>query len=213
MIRLILADDHALTRAGLYLLLDRLDGITVVDEANNGREAVELVGKHRPDVVVMDIGMPELNGIEATERIARQFPQIRVIILSTFSDQGHVLSALEAGAKGYLLKSTDPSTLELAIRAVASGKTFLCPAIASHVIDQSLHGSKTIDGPLSRITPRQREILQLIAEGKSTKEIAFLLNVSVKTVETHRTQLMQRLNIQDIPALVRIAMHAGLVPP
>lgn len=211
-IRVLLAEDHALVRAGLKALLQKLPDVEVVAEAGTGRQAIELVKQHRPQVVLMDIGMKELNGLDATARLAKQFPQTKCIILSMHSAEGYVLQALRAGAAGYLLKDAAPVELELAIRAVARGETYLSPAISRHVIDTYLHGAPkgaAAEPPL--LSSRQREVLQLIAEGKSTKEIAFLLKLSVKTIETHRAHLMQRLGLFDVASLVKYAIRMGLV--
>jgi len=210
-IRTILADDHTLTRAGLRLLLEQIDYVEVLGEASNGREVVALAKKYSPRLVLMDISMPELNGIEATSRIAKEVPSARVIILSAHSDEEHVLGALRAGAAGYLLKSAATQELQAAVQAVAKGSTYLSPEISSLVIARSTGKAASRTGALDHLTGRQREILQLIAEGKSTKEMAFLLNVSVKTVESHRSQLMERLDIHDIAGLVRYALKVGLI--
>jgi DNA-binding NarL/FixJ family response regulator len=210
-IRIILADDHNLTRAGLRLLLEQIEGVEILGEADNGRDALALVRQHTPQLVLMDISMPELNGIEALTRISKDVPNARVIILSTHSDEAHVLDALRAGAAGYLLKNAATQELHAAVEAVAKGGTYLSPQVASVVIARSTGRASSTPGALDHLTSRQREILQLIAEGKSTKEMAFLLNVSVKTIETHRAQLMDRLNIRDIAGLVRYALKAGLV--
>ncbi len=212
-IRILLADDHNLMRAGIRSLLEKIVGVEVVGEASDGREAFESVKVHAPNIVLMDIAMAGLNGLEATARIIKEFPQVRVIILSMHANEEYVVQTLRAGAAGYLLKDAATAELELAIQAVARGDTYLSPAISRRVIEEYLGRTSNQRGPGEQLTPRQREILQLIAEGKSTKEIAFVLNVSIKTVETHRTQLMDRLNIHDIPGLVRQAMRMGLVPP
>ncbi len=212
-IRILLADDHNLMRAGIRSLLEKIVGVVVVGEASDGREAFESVKAHAPNIVLMDIAMAGLNGLEATARIIKEFPQVRVIILSMHANEEYVVQTLRAGAAGYLLKDAATAELELAIQAVARGDTYLSPAISRRVIEEYLGRTSNQRGPGEQLTPRQREILQLIAEGKSTKEIAFVLNVSIKTVETHRTQLMDRLNIHDIPGLVRQAMRMGLVPP
>lgn len=211
-LRVLLVDDHSLVRAGFRALLERLNA-EIVGETGNGRQALDLIQASQPDIVLMDIGLPGLNGLEATERVVRRFPKVRVIILSVYSDEEHVLQALRSGASGYLLKDAAPTELELALRAVGQGDTYLSPSISRQVIDGYLKRSGSAKSPLDQLTPRQREILQLIAEGKNTKEIAFQLNVSVKTVETHRAQLMERLKIHDIPGLVRFAMRTGLIPP
>jgi DNA-binding NarL/FixJ family response regulator len=212
-IRIILADDHTLLRAGIRSLLEKMPGVEVVGEAADGREALNLVKTHLPNLVLMDIAMAGLNGLEATARIAREFPQVRVIILSMHANEEYVLQTLRAGAAGYLLKDAATTELELAIHAVARRDTYLSPAISKRVIDDYIGRTNGQKNSFEQLTPRQREILQLIAEGKSTKEMAFLLNLSVKTIETHRTQLMDRLNIHDVPGLVRHAMRMGLVPP
>lgn len=219
-IRVVLADDHTLVRAGLHALLHIMAGIDVVAEASDGHEALDLIGMHQPDVVLMDIAMPGLNGLEATARIVPAFPHVSVLILSMYANEEFVVQALCAGAAGYLLKSVVTAELELALRAVARGETYLSPAISKQVIAVYLRRvrggeacSSQTPGPHQLLTSRQREILQLIAAGHTTKKIAVLLRVSSKTVETHRTQLMQRLDIHDIAGLVRYAMRMGLVDP
>jgi len=211
--RVILADDHALVRAGIRSLLEKIPSIAVVAEAGDGREALDLVKKHRPTVVLMDIAMPELNGLEAVARITKDFPGVKVIILSMHSNEAYVRHAFRAGAAGYLLKDGTLAEMELAIESVSSGGTFLSPRISKRVIESYFENDGSDLSPLEYLTPRQREILQLIAEGKSTKEIAFLLRISIKTVETHRAQLMAKLDIHDVPGLVRFAIHVGVVPP
>jgi DNA-binding NarL/FixJ family response regulator len=210
-IRILLADDHNLVRAGFRSLLESLAGVSIVSEACNGREALQLIETQHPDVVLMDIGMPELNGLEATTRATQDYPAVRVIILSMHADKEYVLKALRAGAAGYLLKDADITQLELAVRAVANGGTFLSPSISKQVIDDYLQrvGSES-SGP-QELTPRQRELLQLIAEGRTKQEIAQLLNISLKTVETHRDQMMERLGIHDVAGLVRYAIRTGIV--
>lgn len=210
-IRILLADDHTLMRAGIRLLLQNIEEVQVVGEASDGHEALRFIRVHRPDVVLMDIGMSGMNGLEATVRISRDFPDVRVIILSMHAHEEYVHWALRAGVAGYLLKDAMPTELELAIKAVAAGHNYLSPAISNHVVQEY---RKHLDGersPLERLTSRQREILQLIAEGHTTKEIAQKIHLSIKTVETHRTQLMKRLDIHDIPGLVRFAVRMGLV--
>lgn len=219
-IRVVLADDHTLVRAGLHALLQIMEGIDVVAEASDGYEALDLISTHQPDVVLMDIAMPGLNGLEATAQIVPAFPHVSVLILSMYANEEFVVQALRAGAAGYILKNVVTAELELALRAVARGETYLSPAISKQVIADYLRRVRGSDdrplqasGPHQLLTSRQREILQLIAAGHTTKEIAVLLHVSVKTVETHRTQLMQRLDIHDIAGLVRYAMRMGLVDP
>jgi len=219
LIRVLIADDHTLVRSGLRALLGNLPWVEVVAEASDGRGALRLMEKHAPDIILMDIAMSGMNGLEATKRVVKDHPQARVIILSMHISEEYVLRALQAGASGYLMKDADISELEIALKAVAEGETYLSPPVSKHVItdyvrrvgaqrleDQSQHQSA-----LERLTPRQREVLQLIAEGLSTQEIADELSISVKTVETHRTQLMDRLKIYDIPGLVRFAIREGMI--
>ena len=219
--RVLLVDDHLLVRAGLRTLLEQMPGTEVVGEASNGREALDLIKAAPPDVVLMDITMAEMNGLVATAQITHDFPQVRILMLSMHATKEYVTQALQAGASGYLLKDAAPTELELAIRSVMRGEKYLSPAVSTHVIADYLQratGSTTsrVDTTISSTTPltlRQREILQLIAEGNTTKEIAAKLTLSVKTVETHRTQLMERLDIHDIAGLVRYAIRIGLVTP
>ncbi|HEX7972892.1 MAG TPA: response regulator transcription factor [Anaerolineales bacterium] len=219
LIRIVIADDHTLVRGGMRALLEELSGVEVVGEASDGREALRLVEEHQPDLVLMDIAMRGLNGLEATSRITKDFPGVRVIILSMHVNEEYVLQALRAGASGYLVKDSAISELELAIKAVTRGETYLSPPVSKHVISEYVRrvGSPVEPDeirnlpPLDRLTLRQREILQLIAEGRTTQEIAQDLQISVKTVETHRTQLMERLDIHDVAGLVRFAIRSGLV--
>jgi DNA-binding NarL/FixJ family response regulator len=210
-IRVLIADDHALVRAGLRALATSLKDVQVVGEAADGRQALALVKEHRPDVVLMDFSMPGLNGLEAAMRIGKDYPEVRVLMLSAHSNEEYVCQALRAGVAGYLLKDSGTAELELAIRAVAGGQTFLSPAVSKHVINDYVRRVGGEAGSLEILTPRQREILQMIAEGQTTKEIARTLHLSGKTVETHRTQLMERLNIHDVAGLVRYAVRVGLV--
>ena len=212
-IRILLCDDHLLIRASLKSLIGEFPGIDVVGEAGDGREALEHVARLRPNVVVMDIAMPGLNGLEATRRLVKEHPQVRVVMLSMHADESHVLQALRAGASGYVLKGSAPRELEMAIEAVARGEIFLSPAISKHVIDVYLSRPEGQTNSLDLLTPRQREILQLIAEGKSSKQIAQMLDASVKTIESHRASLMERLDIHDVAGLVRYAIRHGLVSP
>jgi DNA-binding NarL/FixJ family response regulator len=209
--RVLLADDHSLVRAGIRSLLEKISGIEVVGEASNGREALELIPTEFPDLVLMDIAMRDLGGLEALPRITKRFPAVKVVILSAHANEEYVIRALRSGAAGYLLKDAATMELELAINAVAQGKTYLSPSISRTVIDSYLERIGSTASPIEQLTARQREILQLIAEGKNTKEIAGTLEISVKTVEAHRLQLMARLNIHDVPGLVRYAIRSGLV--
>jgi DNA-binding NarL/FixJ family response regulator len=212
-VRVLLADDHLLVRAGIRSLLGTLAGIEVVGEARDGQEALHLVETLRPRIVLMDIAMPGLNGLEATARIARDYPETRVIILSMHVSEEYAARALRAGGAGYLPKDADVRELELAIEAVARGETYLSPAVSTHVVADYRRRLAEVPDALARLTPRQREVLQLLAEGHSTKEIAFRLRVSGKTVETHRAQIMDRLDIHDLAGLVRFAIRMGLVSP
>ena len=211
-VRVLLADDHALVRAGIHELLKRFPWVEVVGETGDGREALEQIKSCQPDVVLMDVAMPGLNGLEATARVTKEYPYTRVIILSMYDNEEYVIQALRAGAAGYLLKDAATGELEFAIRTVAKGSTYLSPAISKRVIDDYLHRlDNDNQSSLEQLTPRQREILQLVAEGKTTKEIAQILKVSTKTIETHRTNLMERLDIHDVAGLVRYAIREGLV--
>jgi DNA-binding NarL/FixJ family response regulator len=209
-IRVLIADDHTLVRAGFRALLESKN-IEVVAEAADGREAIELTKKHHPNIVLMDIGMPGLNGVEAASRISKELPFARVLILSMHANEEYVLQALRAGASGYLLKDSGKQELILAVNSIMQGKTYLSPEVSKHVIDNYVQSVGGMSAPLERLTPRQREILQLIAEGKTNKEIAHVLRIAVKTVDTHRTQLMERLDIHDVAGLVRFAIQMGLV--
>jgi DNA-binding NarL/FixJ family response regulator len=210
-IRVLLAEDHTLVRAGIRALLDSFDEITVVGEASDGREAARQARELQPDVILMDIAMPGLNGLEATSRIARTCPGTRVLILTMHSNEEYVVQALRAGASGYLVKEAATGELHRAISSVARGQTYLSPSISRCTVERLMEDERTSVSSLDQLTPRQREILQLLAEGRSTRDIAALLSVSVKTVETHRARLMERLDIRDIPGLVRIALREGLI--
>jgi len=212
-IRILLADDHGLVRASLKSLIAEFTGIEVVAEANDGFEAITLVAKHRPAVVLMDISMPLLNGLEATRRIVKEHPATHVVVLSQHTDEKWVQQAMRAGASGYLLKTSPPHELRLALEAAAQGQIFLSPAISKQVIDIYLSRSAISGDQLEQLTPRQREILQLVAEGHGSKRIAQLLGASVKTIESHRASLMERLDIHDVAGLVRFAIRHGLVSP
>jgi DNA-binding NarL/FixJ family response regulator len=210
-IRVLLADDHQLFRAGIRALLQTLDDVDVVAEAADGHEALRLATEHRPDVVLMDIMMPSLNGFDAAARIARACPRARVIILSMNADEDSVLKTLRAGAVGYLVKTADPAELGLAIRAAARGERFLSSAVSQHVVAACLGRIDKEATSLERLTPRQREVLQLVAEGHTTKEIARKLDISVKTAEAYRGELMKVLDIHDVASLTRYAIRTGLV--
>ena len=210
-IRILLADDHALVRAGLRALIKEMPGLEVVGEAEDGGEALRLIGELHPDVALVDISMPSLNGLEVAARVATDHPRTRVVMLSMHAFEEYVHRALVAGAAGYLLKNADKGELEQALRCVARGQNWLSPSISKSVVDALVRGDKPSGGPFEILSPRQREILQLIAEGRSPKELAPLLALSVKTIEPHRTALMARLGIHGVAGLVRYAIRTGIV--
>lgn len=212
-LRILLADDHTIIRNGLRLLLERQPDFTVIGEASNGREAVELADLKNPDVVIMDVAMPLMNGIEATSRIAAAQPKTAVVILSMHSDESYILRALKAGARGYLLKDSAESDLIQAVRAVASGKAFFSPVVSKFLAEDYLRQlrQKGVEDPYDLLTAREREMLQLIAEGKSAKTIASLLNLSFHTVDTHRANLMAKLNVHSVPELILYAVRKGVI--
>lgn len=210
-IRILLADDHRITRQGLRSLLEKQADFEVVGEAENGREALEMLEKWQPDVVIMDVTMPDLNGVEATRRIASKHPDVRVVALSMHSDTMFVSEMLRSGASGYLLKDCAFEELTRAIRAVMDDKTYLSPAISGVVVEDYLHRlSKAGSGGDEVLSDREREVLQLMAEGRSTKQIATKLHVSVKTIETHRRQIMNKLDIHTVAELTKYAVRKGL---
>ncbi len=209
--RIILVDDHWLIRASLKSLVVEVSGFEVVAEASDGFEALDLIATHRPDIVLMDLSLPKLNGLEATRRIVEEFPDTKVIVLSMHSDESRILRALGAGASGYILKSSAPNELKLAFDSVLRGQLFLSPSISKHIVDIYLGRVSRQADPIEQLTARQREILQLIAEGHSSKRIAQMLGAGVKTIETHRANLMDRLDIHDVAGLVRFAIRHGIV--
>jgi DNA-binding NarL/FixJ family response regulator len=198
-------------RAGFRALLQGCPGIEVIGETGDGREALRFIERDQPDVVLMDISMPGLNGLEAAAQVVNEYPNVRVIILSMHADEEYVLQALRAGAAGYLLKDSDAAELEVAITAVVRGETYLSPQVSRHVIEDYLRLVGDESPAHEQLTPRQRQVLQLIAEGHTTKQIAQILCVSERTAMTHRAQLMERLDIHDIAGLVRYAIRTGLV--
>jgi DNA-binding NarL/FixJ family response regulator len=210
-VHVILADDHTLVRAGIRALLEKLPDVKVVGEADDGREVLDLVKAQRPDVVLLDIAMPGLNGLEAAERMARDFPGVKIIILSMHHNEEYVLRALKAGAAGYLLKKAATAELATALQEVVRGEIYLSREIKLHK-NFPFSGITGRKSPLEQLTGRQREILQLIAEGQNTKGIGEILKVSPKTIEYHRLKLMACLNVHDIPGLVRFALRVGLIP-
>ncbi|HTX39199.1 MAG TPA: response regulator transcription factor [Bryobacteraceae bacterium] len=212
-IRILLAEDHAIMRTGLRLVLERQADFQVIGEASDGREALAQAQKERPNVVVMDIGMPNLNGIEATRQVSATVPDCAVVILSMHSDEGYVLRALKAGAKGYLLKESAESDLIAAIRAVVAGKAYFSPAVSRMLVEDYVRQlqDREIEDSYELLTTREREVLQLIAEGRSNKEIANQLNVSLYTIETHRGNLMEKLNLHTVPELILYAVRKGVI--
>ena len=212
-IRVLIADDHALVRSGFRAILQALPDVTVVGEASDGQEAMTLVQRVQPHVVLMDVSMPGLNGIDVTAQLAREMPHVRVILVSMHASEVYVRRGLQAGASGYLLKDSGVVELELAVRAVARGETYLSPAVSRPVIEGYVRPVEAEASGLERLTPRHRQILQLVAEGKTTKEIAQRLTLGTRTVESHRAELMRRLDIHDLPGLVRYAICIGLISP
>ena len=212
-IRVLLADDHKLIRAGLRLVVDQQPDLSVVGEADDGRQAVELAKSLKPNVVVMDIGMPNLNGIEAARQIGEMGLAAAVVMLSMHSDESYVLRALSAGARAYLLKDSATTDLVQAIHAVAEGKSFFSPAVSKVLLQDYMRKLRRsgAEDSYDLLSPREREVLQLVAEGKSNKEVASLLNLSVYTVETHRAKIMQKLNLKGVPELILYAVRKGII--
>jgi DNA-binding NarL/FixJ family response regulator len=210
-LRVLLADDHVLVRAGVRSLLEKMPDVEVVGEASDGREALELVKSELPNLVLMDIAMPDLGGLETLPRIIKNFPGIKVVILSAHVTEDYVSRALRSGASGYLLKNGATAELELVLKSVRQGRIYLSPLISRIIINRYMERADGELSPLEQLTSRQREILQMIAEGKNTKEIASTLEISVKTVEAHRQQLMARVDIHDVAGLVRYAIRNGMV--
>jgi DNA-binding NarL/FixJ family response regulator len=210
-IQVLLVDDHALVRAALRSLIGELQGVEVVGEAGNGREAIEEVRKCRPQLVLMDITMPRLSGIEATRIIRGEYPDVRVVMLSMHRHEDYVIQSLRAGATGYVFKGSPRRELEQAIESAMRGQLFLSSVFSKPVIEAYLNHPRSEMSALEQLTPRQREILQLIAEGHSSKQIAQMLDASVKTIDSHRANIMERLGVHNVPGLVRHAIRFGLV--
>jgi two-component system, NarL family, response regulator NreC len=212
-IRVLLADDHNLIRAGLRRVVESQEEFLVAGEAEDGRQAVAMAEQLKPDVVVMDIGMPNLNGIEAAHQIRAAQPETQIVMLSMHSDEAYVLRALKAGAKAYLLKDSAEADLARAIRAAAEGKSFFSPAVGKVLLEDYMRKLQRTgkEDSYELLSPREREILQLVAEGKSSKEVADLLHLSVYTVETHRARVMQKLNLRGIPELILYAVRKGII--
>lgn len=214
-LRIVLVDDHTLVRQGIASILASFKDMELVGEAEDGREALDEVREKRPDVVLLDISLPQLNGLEVAERLHKEMPDLGIVMISMHSNEEYVARALRVGARGYLLKSASREELALALRAARAGDTYLSPAVSGPVVERFLTGSGEYDNPLEILTSRQREILQLVAEGLTSREIAERLHLSLKTVESHRSNIMERLDIHDLAGLVRFAIESGLVarPP
>jgi DNA-binding NarL/FixJ family response regulator len=212
-IRVLLADDHTVMRSGLRLLLERQPNLVVVGEASDGREAVRLAESVAPKVVVMDIAMPNLNGIEAARQITAARPGTAIVILSMHSDESYVIRALKAGARAYLLKDSAEGDLIAAINAIIDGKSFFSPAISRILVEDYVRQleQRHVEDTYELLTAREREILQLVAEGKTNKEVAAILNLSVYTIETHRTHILQKLNLHNVPELILYAVRKGII--
>lgn len=212
-IRILLADDHTVVRKGLRLLLESQPGFTVVADAADGRETIRLAEQHQPEVIVMDVAMPGLNGIEAARQISAKHPHIAIVFLSMHSDEGYVLKALKAGARAYLLKDSAEYDLIAAIKAVNEGKAFFSPAISKMLVEDYMRQmrDKEVEDSYELLTTREREILQLLAEGKNNKDVAGLLNLSTYTVETHRGNIFQKLNLHSSAELILYAIRKGVI--
>ena len=212
-INVLIADDHTVLRDGLRLILEASGDIKVTAVAGDGLEAIRLVDQHRPDIVLMDIGMPQLNGIEATRRIKEKHPSVQIVILSMQSTSEDIFRALQAGAIGYLLKESAGAELVVAVRAAHARRRYLSRKVDDILIDSYINERRASEGksPLEQLSPREREVLQLVAEGNSSSEIAEMLYLSVKTIETYRSRLMQKLGIKDLPSLVKFAIQHGLI--
>jgi len=215
MVRILIADDHGIVRTGLKLLLDRATGMEVVGEAADGREAVRLARELKPDITILDIGMPLLNGLDAAAHILRENDRTGIIILSMHTDESYILRALDAGAKGYLLKDHADEDLERAIQSVAAGKPYFSPSIAQALLEDyvNLMRERRVQDSYDLLTEREREVLQLLAGGKSNKEVASVLNISPYTIETHRNNLMQKLNLHNTAEIVLYAVRKALITP
>ncbi len=214
-IRVVLADDHLLVRQGIRALLDKIDGVTVVGEVRDGLDSIFTAKGESADIILMDIKMPGMNGLEALVRARKELQNTRVIMLSMYASEEYFQKALDAGAAGYLLKDADRTELELALKTVARGETYLTPSVAQYAMASYRNPTYRKEGPLATLTARQREVLQLMAEGHSNKDIATRLGLSLRTVESHRADLMERLGVHNLPNLVLIALRSGLIctPP
>lgn len=211
--RILLADDHVVMRSGLRLLLERQPNLQVIGEAADGQEAVRLAAAEEPEVVIMDIAMPHLNGVEATRQIVTRNPETAVVILSMHSDESYVLRSLKAGARAYLLKDSAEADLIAALSAIRGGKSFFSPGVRRILTEDYVHqlAKLGVEDSYELLTPREREVLQLVAEGKSNKEVANVLNLSLYTVETHRAHILQKLNLHSVPELILYAVRKGII--
>jgi DNA-binding NarL/FixJ family response regulator len=211
--RILIADDHLVIRAGLRLLLERHEDFNVIAEADDGRQAVDLAAELKPDVAVVDVAMPNMNGIEATRQMTASNPAIAVVMLSMYTDETYVMRALRSGAKAYLLKSAAETDLIQAVRAVREGKSFFSPVVSRMLLEDYVRqmSQKGVEDSYDLLTSREREILQLIAEGKSNKDVATHLSLSLHTVETHRTNILQKLNLHSVPELILYAVRKGII--
>src|SRR6202167_3618841 len=212
-IRIVLADDHTVMRSGLRLLLERQPHLEVVGEAADGKQAVDMAAAEKPDVVIMDIAMPHLNGVEATRQIVSRNPRTAIAILSMHSDESYVIRSLKAGARAYLLKDSAEADLLAAVRALTEGKSFFSPAISKILVEDYMRQleNRGAEDTYELLTNREREILQLLAEGRTNKEVANMLNLSLYTVETHRTHILQKLNLHSVPELILYAVRKGII--
>ena len=212
-IRILLCDDHTVVRKGLRLLLENRPNFHVIAEAASGREAVDLAERHEPDVIILDVAMPVLNGIEAARQITAKFPKAAIVFLSMHSDEGYVLRALKAGARGYLLKDSAEHDLINAVQSVTEGKAYFSPAISKMLMEDYVHQmrERKVEDSYDLLTTREREVLQLLAEGKSNKEVAGILNLSLYTVETHRANILQKLNLHSGAELILYAIRKGVI--
>ena len=212
-IRILLADDHTIVRKGLRMLLENQPGFQVIADACDGRETIALAEQHLPDVVVLDVAMPILNGIEAARQISSKFPHVAIVFLSMHSDEGYVLKALKSGARAYLLKDSAESDLIAAIKAVTEGKAFFSPAISKMLVEDYVRQmrERDVEDSYELLTTRERELLQLLAEGKNNKDVAALLSLSLYTVETHRSNIFQKLNLHSTAELILYAIRKGVI--
>jgi DNA-binding NarL/FixJ family response regulator len=212
-VRILLADDHTVMRAGLRLLLERHENFEVIGEASDGRQAVEIAAEQKPDVVVMDVAMPNLNGVEAARQILTRNPDVAIVMLSMHSDESYVLRSLKAGARAYLLKDSAEADLIAAIQAITEGRSFFSPGVRALLKEDYIYRLQKFgaDDTYELLTAREREVLQLVAEGRSNKEVASLLGLSLYTVETHRTHILQKLNLHSVPELILYAVRKGII--